>query len=197
MCLLLSGCFSLVKVDKQGYAINRPAIIKDLESLESQRHLADSATTNLKLTEKIFYEGTEAKSPDAKALRTIGYSLAGYLGLSADDIDIENLAKTMEKIKAGNKQALEELQERNKKLEMDVDSARSAKLEIEKVKKGLELQNTKWRTTFSHGMKGFFIMCIIIIILAIAIQMYTGVPVLSMIFGGVKFLFKGDRKSVV
>ena len=185
--LMLNGC-SIIKMEQPHYKDGGDPLQKKEMSFKSKQALAKGGTINNNVANKVFYEGTEAKSPEAKILLDFSYDVMGVFGVNRDfDFnDPEAMKKAQDEIMA----AVEEKNQIIAKLEEDVKKKQLKNDQIVRDKKAeLEAESGKWKWRMGSGLIGMIILFVLLLIAAGVAQAYTGVPFLKGLLGGMFGLF--------
>ena len=195
---VLSGC-SLFSVERSYYRADyKDKPQKQELSFKSKQDMAAAATLLNKLAAEIHFKGIEAESEKSKVVYDLTYAFVDLAGVVMD-VDPENLEDVTEILQNATT-ALKEKDEIIHKLEVDVKRFQDDSVQIKKDKEAeLEALNGKWQ--FKMGSLWWWIKAIIIFaILGVValgvIQVWTGIPILSAVFGGAKTLFKAAKQTM-
>lgn len=201
LILCLTGC-SLIGIEKSFYKrdVGTPPQEKTM-SFESKEALATGATLQNVTAAKVFYKGAAPESKEAKILYDMSYRFLGLAGVNMqfDPADPESVKKVFEKADKALEEKdsiIHQLQEDVKKFNQELATREKA---IKDKGEELEQQNGKWRTHL--GNLWFWIWfvvvaCIVVVIGLGVLQVYTGIPWLTGLFGGIGKMFKVGRQTI-
>lgn len=182
--VLLSGC-SVVSIDRSTYEGKIPQE-KEL-SFVSKEALATGATLQNVTANKIYYEGTDPKSKDAKTLLDMSYRFLGLVGvkMNFDPSDPESVSKVFE---AADK-ALEEKDKNLHELKIALKKAEDDRIVAEK-KAGT------WLSRFKTGVYSLVGFIIFVLIVLLVLQVFTGIPFLTGLITGIRTFWKVSHQTV-
>lgn len=163
-------------------------------SFESKEALASGATLNNSIANKIYYEGTEAKSYEAGILLDMSLRFLGFLGVntSVDPKDPESVKQLFAKAD----KALKEKDRIIHDLKKDVKEYRNELNKKQTYIKEKEKENLTLRgkiKKFIYGIIGTI--CTIGLILLV-LQIFTGIPFFTASIGAVRTLFGVAKQTV-
>lgn len=181
--MLLQSC-SLIKMESKYYKKEDGAPIQKQEmDFEDKQALAKGATVNSKVINEIYYNGTEAKSKEAKIALEFSYEVMGIFGVNTD-FDIDNL-ESVKNAQLEMRKAVEESNRIIAKLEADVKAKELEKRNIVRDKEAeLEANNGKWQAKWGSLFWGWIWTIAIVFIAAIVLQVWSGVPIFTWMFKG-------------
>jgi len=194
LIFFIQGC-SFIEVRKTYYRkdYGRKPQEKEL-SFTSKRALATGATLNNMTAAKVYYQGTEPQSKEAKILYDMSYRFMSLAGVKADfdPSDPESVAKIFEEAD----RALEEKERIIHQLKEDVKRYLQEKEKIVRDKEAeLQALNNKWQVKL--GNLWFWIWVIIIGFIALIIFCPAiGIPLLSRTVGLTLKAGKNTMKAI-
>jgi hypothetical protein len=200
LALMLVGC-SFVTIERRNYKadINPPS--KKQLSFQSKEALAAGATLQNITAAEIYYKGTSPESEKAKLLYDMSYRFMNLAGVNNqfDPSDPDSVYEVFEKAD----KALEEKDKIIHDLQRDVqrqleELATNKKIIRDREAELIATQSTwsaRWDTLWSW-IWGILIAIIVLIVgLGIA-QAMTGIPFLTILFGGVRMLFNAAKQTI-
>lgn len=184
--ILLQSC-ALIQMDTKHYKNDvGKAPREELLPFKDKQALGTAATANNNAAAKVYYEGTEPKSTDAKFLYDMSYRFMDFLGVdtSFDLTDPESVNKVFENADT----ALKAKDEINAKLEKELQDFQ-IRLEGEKKTSRdkaaeYEANSGKMTTRLGSMFWGWIWTIVIVFIAAIVLQIWTGIPMFTWMFKG-------------
>jgi len=204
--LFLSGC-SVIKMEKTYYQrdMPKPPVKKQL-SFKNKEAMGAAATLGNVMMNEAYYKGLEPESKEAKRLLDISYGfmdLAGVVYKHTATDSTEALDAYFEETQTKFESALEEKDKNIHKLEEDVQNnlvALATKTKIIKDKEAEMIANNgKWKAKWGSVVYWFWVFVIggvILLIVGGIIQLQTGIPVVTGLFGGLKMVFKASKQTI-
>lgn len=198
--MLLSGC-SFVTIERRNYKADvNPPSEKQL-SFKSKEALAAGATLQNMTAADVFYRGTKPESKEAKLLYDMSYRFMNLAGVNNQfdpsdpdsvydvfvkaDQALEEKDRIIHDLRTSVQKQLEELAT-NKKIIRD----REAEL--------VNTQNT-WSARWGALWTWIWIIVVIIIVVFVGLgimQAMTGIPFLTILFGGIRLLFNATKQTI-
>lgn len=198
LCMVLSGC-SLFKMERSYYKADNSAKPQQQEmSFRSKQHFAKAATLQNKISAEVFFKGLKADSPKAKALYEASFAFLGIAGtaMGVDPSDVNNITLILENTAS----ALKEKEQIIHDLQKDVKDYQQAQTKIVKDKEAeMVAMNGKWKLKMGSLWSWIWFVvigCIVALVVLGIVQAWTGIPILSALFGGARMLFKGAKQVV-
>lgn len=198
--LLTSGC-SFVSFEKRFYKRDIDPVVKDELSFASKEALAAGATLQNQTAAEIYYKGTKPESKQAKILYEMSYRFMHLAGVNNnfDPTDPESVEKVF-------KEADNALREKDKtihNLEVRVkqqleEMAARDKLVRDKVAE-LEDVEGKWRAKLGKIWYWIYTVAISIVVVIVGLgilQAWTGIPLLTGLFGGIRLIFGAAKQTI-
>lgn len=176
LLMLLTGCFDMV--------VKKDTVRPDLEppqekslSFQSKEALASGATLQNVTANKVYYEGTEPKSEEAKVLLDMSYRFMGLLGVRtdfdpSDPASVKAVFEKADKAIEEKDRIIYDLQEQVKEYNRKLVTAKEANDAAVKEHKTFKEKVWSW----IWGIIGFVLLVVVILGL---LQMFTGIPFLS------------------
>ena len=180
----LTGCFDMHIGKKTAHDALVDGIPEKQDlSFQTKEDLSSLATANMQKAAQVYYEGTEAKSPESEFLWQASIRLAGILNINTnfDPNDPEALKGILDK---GTK-AIEEKNQKIAQLEDDVKDFQKKVLEAQEEYKQ-EKEKSGWLASWIRRL-------IAIMVGLFVIQIITGLPVFT---GFLSFIKKGFKALV-
>lgn len=187
----LCGCFDFVTRTYQPTTMPSEKMM----SFESSRALASGATLQSITANKVYYEGTEPKSADAQILLDLSYRFLGLLGVSMNSIDpadpeaVKKVFEQADKALEEKEKIIYDLRAEVKKTTEDLASQKNLVMV-----KGKEVET--WVSRFKKTVLGIIGFIVFITIVLFLIQIFTGIPVLTGVLGGIRTFFKISKQTV-
>lgn len=178
---LLAGCMDLNVHDGKPTAKDIPR--EKALSFETQEDISAIATANLEKSAQVYYEGTQAKSPDAEFVYQCAIRIAGILG-----INTQYDAKDPEQLKEILTRGTKALEEKNRQ----IDDLRR-QVEDYQVKVTQARDEAGKATTLAGTLKKWMWYLVIGAGLLLVLQVFTGLPVFT---GSLSLLKKVTRQTV-
>ena len=184
LLIFLTGCLDL-NVDRSAYEGKVPQEKK--LSFKSTEALASGATLQNITANKVYYEGTEPKSKDAKTLVDMSYRFLGLVGVNMqfDPSDPESVKKVF----AEADQAIEE---KDKNLHDLREQLQKAQEDHTKEKKRAD----SWFSRFKGGVYGLIGLIVAVLLTLLILQAVTGIPFLTGLITGIRTFWKVSHQTV-
>lgn len=199
--MILSGC-SFVSFPREYYKqeTGKP-VSKRVLSFASKEAMAAGATLQNLTAAEVYYKGTEPESKEAKILYDMSYRFIDLAGVNrnfdpADPDAIEDIFERADR-------ALEEKDRVIHQLEVDVqrklEEVNGQRKIVKDREAALVANNGKWTARFDNLWRwlwGILIGAIVILVgLGIA-QVMTGIPFLTIFFGGIRLIFGAAKQTI-
>jgi outer membrane murein-binding lipoprotein Lpp len=179
--LLLAGCINLNI--HEGKVLPKDIPREKPLSFETQTDISAVATANLEKSAQIYYEGTQAKSPEADFVYQCALRIAGILG-----INTQYDAKDPEQLKEILTRGTKALEEKNRQID---DLRRQVEDYQVKV---TQAKDEAVKATSRAGLLARWIRYLVIgAALLLVIQIITGLPVFT---GSLSLLKKAGKQTV-
>jgi hypothetical protein len=170
---------------------------KEKLAFSDSQQLKATATAAYQKSEQVYYEGAEPKSSVAKFIRDATFRITAWLGpvITKNNLETpEDLQKFIEQ----TNNSLEDAQRKNyiyekKMAEFKHRLAVKDKITRDKV---AEVDGV-WQWRIFSGIGGFIILIIVVVLIGGFIQMYTGIPVLKIMFGFVGGFIKTAKQTIM
>ena len=182
---LTVGC-SFVEVVQHHYKSGLPEKLPQNKQLSfaSKESLAAGATLQNMVAAKLYYQGAKPLSHDAEVLYEMSYRFLGLVGVNRD-FD-PNDPESIEEVFRDADNALKEKDKNLHELKVQVDNMvmeLATKTKIIKDKEAeMEAKDGTWSArlgTWKYIASGLFIFILLIPIILLAIQLFTGIPVFT------------------